>query len=298
MIYDCFTFFNELDLLEIRLQELEDVVDYFVIVESRTTYDGKRKPLYYKKNAVRFRRWRHKIIHVETALPELNVLDHIIARMARVGFLYRFTFPSLGFGRWKREHALRNAILQGLSQASEDDVIMVSDVDEIPKATIIGKVAALAQRGKTVGLRQRLSIYYINGITKHPWIGTKACTLRTLRQRFRGKPQYLRVPFIEENLERHFGRPQRLVVLPRAGWHLSSLGGTAKIVEKMSTGSHTENTQVSDAKSGRLIADIDAGIFRFKDSILYRAKYKKIDRSYPRAIREHPSRYSHLIRDT
>ena len=54
MIYDCFTFFNELDLLEIRLNVLRDVVDRFVLVEAGETHTGKRKPLYFRENAARF----------------------------------------------------------------------------------------------------------------------------------------------------------------------------------------------------------------------------------------------------
>lgn len=50
MIYDCFTFFNELNLLEIRLNILNDVVDKFVLVEATKTFSGKDKPLYYEQN--------------------------------------------------------------------------------------------------------------------------------------------------------------------------------------------------------------------------------------------------------
>jgi len=64
MIYDCFTFFNELDLLEIRLNVLKDVVDRFVLVEATQTFTGRPKPLYYKENAARFAAFADRIIHV------------------------------------------------------------------------------------------------------------------------------------------------------------------------------------------------------------------------------------------
>ena len=53
-IYDCFNFFNELDLLEIRLNTLYDIVDYFVIIESNLTHSGEVKPFYYEDNKSRF----------------------------------------------------------------------------------------------------------------------------------------------------------------------------------------------------------------------------------------------------
>ena len=70
MIYDCFSFFNELDLLEIRLATLDRVVDRFVISESNFTHRGIPKPLYYKDNESRFAKFRSKIIHVVSPDPE------------------------------------------------------------------------------------------------------------------------------------------------------------------------------------------------------------------------------------
>ena len=62
-IFDTFTFYNELDLLELRLNILGDVVDHFVINEANITFTGKPKPLYYQENKERFKKWEHKIIH-------------------------------------------------------------------------------------------------------------------------------------------------------------------------------------------------------------------------------------------
>ena len=61
-IYDCFIFFNELDLLEIRLKTLEKVVDYFLLVEATKTHRGQDKPLYFNENKERFKKWEKKII--------------------------------------------------------------------------------------------------------------------------------------------------------------------------------------------------------------------------------------------
>ena len=64
MIYDCFPFFNELDLLEIRLNELSGVVDRFVLSEAELTHNGDRKPLYFNEHKDRFAKFADKIIHI------------------------------------------------------------------------------------------------------------------------------------------------------------------------------------------------------------------------------------------
>ena len=113
MIYDCFTFFNELDLLEIRLNILNDVVDKFVLVEATKTFSGKDKPLYYEQNKKRFAKFQDKIIHVivdDFPKPDDKTQD--------VAFMM--------------ESYQRNAILWGLKSAKDNDVVIIADLDEIP----------------------------------------------------------------------------------------------------------------------------------------------------------------------
>ena len=117
MIYDCFTFFNEIDLLEIRLNVLRDVVDRFVLVEVGETHTGKRKPFYFKDNIHRFDLFRDRIIYVGIE-----------------------SFPP-GHDAWWNENYQRNAILRGLSNARSDDVIMISDLDEIPRPEVVKKLS-------------------------------------------------------------------------------------------------------------------------------------------------------------
>ncbi|HWR33198.1 MAG TPA: hypothetical protein VN451_06725, partial [Chitinophagaceae bacterium] len=62
--FDCFTFFNELDLLEFRLKLLDRQVDHFVIAESNLTHSGNSKPFYFEENKARFDRWKQKIIYI------------------------------------------------------------------------------------------------------------------------------------------------------------------------------------------------------------------------------------------
>jgi beta-1,4-mannosyl-glycoprotein beta-1,4-N-acetylglucosaminyltransferase len=113
MIYDCFPFFNELEVLELRLLELDDVVDRFVLAEAPVTHSGKSKPLFYADNRDKFKRWENKIIHV--------VVDDM---------------PG-GTDAWQREKHQRNALMRGLVHALPHDGVILSDVDEIPNSQII-----------------------------------------------------------------------------------------------------------------------------------------------------------------
>lgn len=106
-VYDCFTFCDELDTLEIRLATLDPVVDVFVLVESKQTFARKAKPLHYQKNAKRYAKWADKIRHIVVDLPADG-------------------------NRWIAEFVSRDAAMQGLTDAQPDDYAMWGDVDEIP----------------------------------------------------------------------------------------------------------------------------------------------------------------------
>ena len=116
-VWDCFTFFNELDILELRLAELDPVVDRFVVAEATRTFSNEPKPLHFADNRQRFSRWLPKITHV--------IIDDL---------------PAEG-DAWDREAFQRNTVARGLGDARPDDVIMISDVDEIPFAENVTRVA-------------------------------------------------------------------------------------------------------------------------------------------------------------
>jgi beta-1,4-mannosyl-glycoprotein beta-1,4-N-acetylglucosaminyltransferase len=128
-IYDCFTFFNELRLLDLRLGMLHKHVDYFVLVEAVKTFTGTDKPLYFNENKLRYEQYLHKIIHV--------VIDP-----------------------WEAEFFQRNAILRGLANALPEDWILISDVDEIPSPEAIRRLHEL--KGNSYGFRQRLFYFRLN----------------------------------------------------------------------------------------------------------------------------------------
>src|SRR5690348_11983472 len=112
-IYDCFTFYNEVELLEIRLEELDPVVDFFVLVEAKETFKGNNKPLHFEEVKEKFAKFSSKILHV------------------KVSNAYPTDNP------WKREAYHRNQIMRALKNCKKEDVILISDADEIVKASAI-----------------------------------------------------------------------------------------------------------------------------------------------------------------
>ncbi len=120
-VYDCFPFWKEFEVLQIRLEELYDEVDYFVLVEGTKTFTGDPKPLYFAENAHLFEKYRDKIIHivVEDYPPVTGDLDKDF---------------------WAREIHQHNASLRGLTNCHPDDIIFLSDVDEVIRGETIRKV--------------------------------------------------------------------------------------------------------------------------------------------------------------
>jgi hypothetical protein len=148
MIFDCFTFYNELDVLEIRLTLLEGIVDRFVLCEAPFTFRGKPKPLWYAENASRFARWHDKIVHL--------------------------VYPAQASDNpWLNEWGQR-AFLTNALRGSPDDLVLIGDVDEIPHPRNAARSAA---PGRILGHRQRYAVGYFNRIIAPGWVGTRAIRL-------------------------------------------------------------------------------------------------------------------------
>ena len=116
MVYDSFQFFNELDILYLRMNILKDVVDKFVISESTVTFSGDKKPLFYEENKEMFREFEHKIIH--------NVVDD----------------TPMDCDAFTRDHHQKCAVARGLAGCMPEDIVIFSDVDEIPNPETLKKL--------------------------------------------------------------------------------------------------------------------------------------------------------------
>ena len=112
-IFDCFSYWDEDLLLDLRFHLLNNIVDYFVIVESNKTWQNNYKEL--KFNINKFKKFKNKILYV----PVTDMPD--------------------GPNPWEREHFQRNCIIRGLKNSKDDDFIIISDADEIPNPKKITK---------------------------------------------------------------------------------------------------------------------------------------------------------------
>jgi beta-1,4-mannosyl-glycoprotein beta-1,4-N-acetylglucosaminyltransferase len=151
MTYDCFTFFNELDLLEIRLNILDPYVDYFVIGESKQTFSGKEKPLYFLESEDRFKKWANKIIRVEIEPADFS---NAFERAAY------------------QKDSLRYILMS--RPANNSDIVYFGDLDEIWKPQKITD-------DKVYNLQQLNYCYYLDNRSSENWVGTIVGQWKTLK---------------------------------------------------------------------------------------------------------------------
>jgi hypothetical protein len=204
-VYDCFPFAGtdtELLLLECRLEELYEAVDRFVIVEAHVDHQDHPKPLRYRENEERYARWADKVFYqVADRLPTLD------------------DDP----GSWAREHAQREwfgVALRTLG-VENDDVVLQSDLDEIPTALCARNVRP--QGRSMVGFKQRGHFWAVDWLYPPGWNGTVAARAGAIGT-FSGMRD-----------TRNFAVP-----LPNAGWHFSWLGGVEAAKRKVGSFCHPE----------------------------------------------------------
>ncbi len=222
MVYDCFTFYNELDLLEIRLATLDDVVDRFVIVEATKTHRGVPKRLNFKENEARFSRFKEKIIYIavdDFPSPE----EHYINSRS---------------DDWTLENWQRHCICRGLTQCKPDDIIIVSDLDEIPKPKILCKTISTID-SEIVALEMDHYNFYLNYLTTQP-AGTaiRIVKYKTFRSRVKDSPLLAEreisiLPCYRQKADPNHLRSSHFdKFVPHAAWHFSYLGDLNTILLK------------------------------------------------------------------
>jgi beta-1,4-mannosyl-glycoprotein beta-1,4-N-acetylglucosaminyltransferase len=210
-VIDCFTFYNELTLLEYRLATLSDIVDYFIIVEARQTHMGKEKDLYYLNNKECFSQYTHKIIHIVVDLPykssELNTEKD---------------------EQWRNEEFQRNCIIRGFSriELEDKDILLISDLDEIPDPTMLKMVRNGTIAVSIEKLEQDFFYYNLHSLFQHKWTMARILTFATFEE--------LGLPI---NSLRAYECPS----IKRGGWHLSYFGDKHFIQNKLQNFAHAEH---------------------------------------------------------
>lgn len=259
MIYDCFTFFNELELLEIRLNILNASVDKFVLVEATKTHANTNKPLYFAENRDKYQKFLHKIIHivVEDYPPYEN--------------------------SWTFEKHQRNCIMRGLQSCQDHDTILISDLDEIPNPK---KIIKYQRRRGISTLKQKMFYYYLNNINiKKPfWADTpsKMCLYEEMKK---------------NNLSPQKIRFKNGRIIKNGGWHFSYLGGAEKIVEKIQSFAHQEYNQNQYTNIEIIKKKIENGQDIFNRNKGKNYISLKINKDWPDYILKNQKKYSHLIKE-
>lgn len=281
MIYDCFAFFNELDLLEIRLEELSPVVDKFVLVEATKTFQKNPKPLYFQENKDRFKKYSDKIIHI--------IVDEY------PHFFTHWRIPRI----WDYDNHQKEQILRGLKDAGPDDTLIVSDIDEIPLAS---KVLEYKNQPGIKVFEQYLCFYFINNICTFLNAGTpeNPQTAPTNHDGFgfwRGSVMFQKKHLTTIQEARRFrDRPHGITVIEKGGWHFSYMGGIDKIIQKIESWAHKEYNTPENKNPEKIRQAIYAGNSLFDPH----TKFKVININdeqfpYPKAVINQQSKYPHLI---
>jgi len=265
MIIDCFPFFNELDILELRLNILNDCVDKFVLVEASKTQSLLDKPYYFEENKERFAPFLHKIVHVK-------VDEH----------------PNVG--GWAMENFQRNKISKGcdILNLQDDDIIAVSDVDEIWNPNIAPQLQDFLLKHNFISEAMRYFVFYLNLETVNKgWIGTVFCHYKNFNKI---TPQYLR------NIK------DEVPCIDFPGWHFGYQGGKEKVYQKyLSCIEPIDKTKLPSYKSFCNEFDnriSDGGSFIFSDNLendSVKLKKVKLNNDLPLFISRNLDKYSHLI---
>lgn len=276
MVYDSFQFFNELDILYLRMNILDEVVDKFVISESTVTFSGARKPLFYAQNKEMFRKFEHKIIH--------NVVED----------------TPMDCDAFTRDHHQKCAVARGMAGARPEDVVIFSDVDEIPNPETLKRLLPTVEDGKIYMLAQRLFYCYLNmeevsgkllsmtgefeGVEKPRWLGTKICRYSMLNQ------------YTTEEL-RNKEQKQVGVRVPDGGWHFSYMGGgrnqsvEERVKYKIKSAAHQEYNNRSTLSKVRRNIKSHQDIFG-RDAQMVQVE---IDETFPAYLRENIDKYQYLL---
>ena len=282
-VYDVFTFFNELDLLELRLEMMDSFVDKFVIIECVETFSGNKKPLYYEENKDRFKKYHHKIIHRITQDPPKSfedlrqrILDPNNDDLMKQICIQALTTSNVPPGElhWLKEFYQKENIRRSLLDLEDDDICFIGDLDEIWNPEL--DYSAIDNHS-IYKLKQLVYVGYLNNKSNEPWAGTLLTKYKNIKNsclnhlRTRSKTDY--------------------TYIDNAGWHFSFMGGEDRIKLKIESYGHQEfnNDQVKNQVSKNLELGRD---------LLGRSEfYYTINESeLPKYVIENKEKYKHLFK--
>lgn len=271
--YDCFPFFNELDLLEIRLNELNEVVDYFVIIEATRTYTNKPKELLFQKNQERYAAFAHKIKYV--------IVDDY------PGFFRHFRKPT----PWDFERNQRGHVKVALKDCQPEDVLILSDIDEIPRKE---KILEFKKMPGLKVFEQKMYYYFLNCFVQDydepipltpegykPWRGTIMLNFKDYTH------------FEDLRTSRNHKKTVRTLVRD-GGWHYSWLGGVDSILKKIEAYSHTEHDKDDYKNPAQIRRLITSGQDLFGKNVKTEIS-SSLPADAPAYVKAHQEKFKNLI---
>lgn len=266
-VYDCFTFFNELDLLELRLTECYDGADYFVIAEADKTFSGNSKPFILEENWDRYKQFHDKIIYVKvTDMPT-------------------------GPDAWAREYHQRNALARGLLTANDNDVVVLTDCDEL-------------LRPRTLNILRNDTTHSL-WICRHPMFYFKANYLMISPRSYHVNPMAILKKDLNtfQELRHHMVRwayhqpddynTDSVMTIQHSGWHFTYFGDTNHAATKLLNFAHTESQHWASKINVNEILARKGGID--PNNSAERFEYIEIDNYFPDTIRKNPERWKEYI---
>ncbi len=256
-IYDCFQYFNEEHIADLRFNILNEFVDYFVIVESTVNHQGKEKKLQFDIN--NYQKFKKKIKYI--------IVDDTPENIKK---------PHEG-GESLVEQYQRNSLMKIINKADDEDLIILSDVDEIPNL----KKLNLFEKKNFAVFSQRMFMYKINflNLDENNWHGSKICLKKNLKS-----PQWLRNLKFKKYPFWRIDKPKNIQIIQDGGWHFAYLQSAENISKKISSFAHGEFNKEHLTDEVKIKDKIQKGEDIFERG--FKIKKVSIDNTFPEYIQK------------
>ena len=280
-IYDCFNFFNELDILELRLNILYDTVDFFIIFESNLTHSGQNKPFYFEQNKDRFSKFLDKIISYKIYDNPSDFVNLPNTEDIELQKIYGFMKTTKRFnpyfqGDYGRDYFQKESVRRPLVNCEENDIIIISDADEIPDPKVLKQLDKLDLNNTIYSLNQTMYYFYLNVLKENEWCGSKMGLYKNMKK----------YSFNEIR-----GDSSLSSIIHKAGWHFSFMGGEEMVKNKMLSYS------ARDMVDHNVLSKIKLNMENNMDPYFRHALSKvEIDDSYPQYILDNLEKYKDMIK--
>ena len=254
-IFDCFQYFNEDHIADLRFNILNEYVDFFVIVESTVNHQGQTRKLHFDKN--KYKKFHNKIIYIEVDDTPDNIKK-----------------PHTGGESLVEQHQ-RNSIMKGLNKSQDNDLIILSDVDEIPDLNKL----KFFDKNKYAVFSQKMFMYKLNllNLNENNWHGSKICLKKNLKS-----PQWLRNLKFKKYPFWRIDKQKNLQIIDNGGWDFAYLQDVKNISKKIKSFAHGEFNKAEIVSEKNIELKINQG-----EDVLgrgYKIKKIEIDSSYPEYI--------------